>query len=150
LGHEVHEALARLGDRRQDRVAHLSGSTPFPLTAIAVTPAATSPRSPPTMAAATFCASSGTSKPGLRSARPLAATYPHAPIHAAHQRQSRALHPNPAARVGVPQCPGHLGPPSPCSYPMAALLRRPNRSAGLGRTVDDVRVDGEGRHPEEN
>src|SRR5262249_10585708 len=61
LGHEIHEALPRLGDRWQERVGHPRGSTPFPLTAIAVTPSATSPRTPPTMAAAPFGASRGTS-----------------------------------------------------------------------------------------
>src|SRR5262249_41868492 len=83
LGHEIHEALPRIGDRQQERVAHPSGSTPFPLTAIAVTPAATSPRSPPTMAAATFCASSGTSKRLMYSCGVI-------PTHAPYDDEARA------------------------------------------------------------
>src|SRR5262249_62037392 len=67
LGHEIHEALPRLGDRWEEAVGHRRGSTPFPLTAIAVTPTATSPRSPPTMAAPTFWASRGTSNRSMYS-----------------------------------------------------------------------------------
>ena len=70
-------------------------------------------------------------------ARP--APSPHAPLHAAHQRKSRALHPDPVARMGLPPALRTSRAP-PVRSAVAALLQPPpaTHELELSRSYDSA------------
>ena len=64
----------------------------------------------------------------------------HGPLHATHEREGRALHPDALARMGLPPAVRDLAAAGPCAAAVAALLQRPpaTHELELSRSYDSA------------
>jgi transposase len=72
-----------------------------------------------------------------RLSRARASSSSHPAVHPAHQRQSRALHPDAPARVGVPPRVPLVRPTAACAGALAALLQLPSTPHGAQLPMPD-------------